>query len=264
MVEKSGDESIVRVSRAQIRFNYFLAWLLILGAGTYFVFEGYHIILDISGKNYPRWWQLLAAAFPLYVFVLGLKVHWTTGSISKVFVAAGPAGVRVRLMEPRFELPRPVTALPAYQVAFFPVPKLLPEEDFAWNDIGGIARNDDGTATLHAGGRLYSLSSRNCPAPFEVAQLLAERLGVQLPPTAAERKAALTGKKPMPRRKLAARLVRIGLVLFVVSIAAGVIALFSDPEFHAPWTGPIIFVSVFGAAVGVTSLITAIPLFFQK
>lgn len=258
MVEESGGEKIVRMDREQIRLYYIIGWGMILISAIYACAGLSGWLFDAPGPLWSGWrGRLGALLIPLILTILAVKLFRTAQRCSQVFVAIGPDGVRLRLMQAKFDFSKPLTTTPNYQVLFIPVPKLLPEERFSWDEIGGIKKEEDGTCIFHARDRLYKLKDGNCPPPFVVAQLLAEGMGIQLPLTPAERKASL--KKPMPRLKQAAILGGIGLILLVPPVAgAGWVFVYDHELSHfEEYVGAFIALLAIGV-LGGTLFLTAI------
>jgi drug/metabolite transporter (DMT)-like permease len=128
---------------------------------------------------------------------IGVAGYKSGTAFSRAFVVIGPDGVRLRLVKKDFPF------------------KLLPEQRFKWEEIGQIACGR-GICNFRAGSQGYELNGFNSPSPTTVAQLMAERKGVQL---SAQELLVPSGPK-MPSLTKSAKMGGIGLAL-IGAVAAG-------------------------------------------
>jgi hypothetical protein len=160
--------------------------------------------------------------------------------LSQAFVAIGPKGVTLHLLAKK---------------GFTYVP--LPKQRWTWEEIRDITC-DGRVCRFRVGSHVCTLDDDNSPSPPEVAQLMAERMGVQLP---AHELLVPPGKRPMPRMKQAAILGGIGIPLIGV-VAAGGWWLYSNAPASYDWpyyTVEFLALFVLGLC-GFTLSITAIIL----
>jgi hypothetical protein len=199
MVVRSGSESIVGYDRERIR-GYRIGGLVVLSLAL----ANLAIGVD-EAAGYSRWWDRILALVPYAIYMapavfIGLKCYKAGRVLSQAFVAVGPQGVRLHLLAKK---------------GFTYVP--LPEQNLKWEEIRDISF-DGRFCRFRVGGHLYTLNDHNSPSPLTVAQLMADRMGVQLP---AQALLLASGKRPMPRLKQAAMAGGVGLALIGVVVAEG-------------------------------------------
>jgi hypothetical protein len=196
-----------------------------------------------EAAGFSGWWRRIGilAYYSWYAVpavFLGLKSFKAGRAFSQAFVAIGPDGVRLHLLRKKG-----LTYVP------------LREQCFKWQEIGEVVY-DGRFCRFRAGSQIYTLSDENSPPPLTVAQLMAERKGVQLP---SRELAVPPGKKPVPRLTQAAIMGGIGIALLGVVVAAG---WWTHSHFAGPYDGPyylaeFIALLVFGV-LGLPLLGTAI------
>jgi hypothetical protein len=92
-----------------------------------------------------------------------VKVFKPGRVLSQAFVAIGPQGVTLHLLAKDW-------------ITYVPVP----EQRWTWEEIRDITCHGR-VCRFRVGSHVYTLNDDNSPSPPEVAQLMAERMGVQLP-----------------------------------------------------------------------------------
>ncbi len=202
MIVRSGNESIVRVDRERIRGYR-------IGGSVVFFLALANLAIGLDeAAGYSRWGNRILAfgRYAIYMVpaaILSIQVFKVGRVLSQAFVAIGPQGVTLRLL--------------TRKVYTF-VPR--PEQRLTWEEIRDLTC-DGRVCRFRAGSQVYKLDDDNSPSPPEVAQLMAERMGVQLPAQALA--------PPSKRLKQAGILGGIGIAMMGV-VAAGGWWLFS----HAP------------------------------
>jgi hypothetical protein len=234
MVARSGNESIVRYDRERIRgyriggsVLFFMAVILLVLALDEAAGQsqwGHRIIVFASYA-----WYAVPGAF------IALKTYQAGRAFSQAFVAIGPDGVRLHLVRKKG-----LTCV------------LLPEQRFQWEQIGDITYNG-GFCQFRAGSHLYTLGDNNSPSPPTVAQLMAERKGVQLP---AQELLVPPGKRPMPRLSQAAIMSGISLPLIGVVVAGGLWMYRHDKGvYYAAEFGALALIGLLGGILFLTAII---------
>lgn len=234
MVERSGNETIVRFDRERIRgyrigglVVFFIA-LTLLAIGLDEATGGSHLGYTANPVSIIR--ALILSAIAAYIGVKGYK---SGTAFSHAFVAIAPEGVRLQLLTKVFPF------------------QLLPEKRFRWDEIGDIACNK-GLCRFRAGGRVYELSNYNSPSPTTVAQLMAESKGVHLP---AQALVAPPGPK-MPSLTQTAIMGGAGLAL-IGAVAAGGLWLYrhQNTPHYVPEFLALAVVGFFGLFLAGTAIV---------
>jgi hypothetical protein len=241
MVVRSGNESIVRYDRERIR-GYRIGGSLVFLAVVVILVLGWDEAAGRSGWGHRIIVFAVSAWYAVPAAFIALKAYKAGWAFSQGFVAIGPDGVRLHLLR---------------KEGFNLVP--LPEQRFKWDEIDDITCYG-GSCRFRAGSHVHTLSDDNSPSPPMVAQLMAERKGVQLP---AQVLLVPPGKRPMPRLTQAAIMGGISLPLMGVVVAGGFwIYSHAKGPYYVAGFGDLTLIVVLGliGMLGATLFLTAIIL----